>query len=92
MREARVRTKAIPKLQAALKAGQITLYRGGELAKLPPDQQEIAVAQWVNRSMMRTRGQEIAIAVIRKKLKRRSKVDLDEIASAIRTAIAIAPM
>ena len=46
MREAWFRARAIPELQAALKARQITLYRAGEIAKLPVGQQEIAVAQW----------------------------------------------
>jgi hypothetical protein len=87
MREGRVQ-RAIPELQVALAAHQITLYRGAELAKLPPGQQEIALAQWVNRSLCRTEGQRIAATVIRKELKRRSKkVDLDRVASAIRDAI-----
>jgi hypothetical protein len=89
MREARVHTKAIPELRAALKARQVTLYRAGEIAKLPASQQEIAVAQWVSRSLLRTRGQAVAARVIRKAL-RSSKVDLSEIASAIRDAIALA--
>jgi hypothetical protein len=91
MREARVRTKAIPELQAALEANQISLYRAGELTKLPPGQQEIALAQWVSRSLCRTEGQAIAAQVIRKAL-RSSKVDLGEIASAIRDAIALAQL
>lgn len=65
MREARVQARAIPELQAALAAHQITLYRGGELAKLPPDQQEIAVAQWTARTRLRVEGQAVAAQVIR---------------------------
>jgi hypothetical protein len=90
MRTHRVRASAIPQVRAALKARQITLYRADELAKLPASEQEIAVAQRVNRSLLRTEGQAIAAAVIRKVLKRGSKVDLGEIASAIHDAIALA--
>jgi hypothetical protein len=85
MREARMRTRGIPQLQAALKAGQITLYRAGEIAKLSADQQETAVAQWASRSMMRSEGQAIAAQVIRRELERRSKVDLGRVAKAIRS-------
>jgi hypothetical protein len=74
---------------SVIEAGQVTTYRAGELAKLHPDQQEIAVAQWVSRSRLRTQGQAIEAAVIRGAL-RSSKVDLGEIASAIRDAIALA--
>jgi hypothetical protein len=91
MREAWVQTRAIPELQAALKMNRITLYRAGEIAKLPAGQQEIVLAQWTNRSLCRSQGQEIAAAVIRKELKRTSKVDLDRVASAIRDAIGRLP-
>jgi D-serine deaminase-like pyridoxal phosphate-dependent protein len=92
MREARVAQRAIPQLQAALEANEITLYRAGEIAKLPAGQQEIAVAQWVTRSLLQTQGQAIAAAVIREELTRRralcgAKVDLDRVASAIKKAI-----
>jgi hypothetical protein len=87
MREARVQARAIPELQAALKMNQITLYRAGEIAKLPAGQQEIAMAQWTSRSLCRSQGQEIAAAVIREELSRKSKVDLNRVAAAIRDAI-----
>jgi hypothetical protein len=91
MREARIRARAIPQLQTALEANEITLYRAGEIAKLPANQQEIALAQWVSRSLLRTRGQAIAATVIREELSREdsrgSKVDLDRVASAICDAI-----
>lgn len=87
MRERRIRSTAIPELRVALEAGLVTTYRAGEIAKLPADQQTAVLAQWTNRSLCRTRGQEIAAQVIRKALRRRSRVDLGEIASAIRAAI-----
>jgi hypothetical protein len=65
MRESRVLARAIPQLHVALAAGEITLYRASEIARLSPQQQEIAVAQWVNRSLLRTEGQAIATEVIR---------------------------
>jgi hypothetical protein len=92
MRESRIRKHAIPQLQAALEAGEITLYRAGEIARLPPRQQEIAVAQWRDRSLLRTEGQAIAARAIREELMRRdvsrdSKIDLALIGSAIKKAI-----
>jgi hypothetical protein len=91
MRHARVLTRAIPQLRVALEAGEITLYRAGEIAKLPADQQEIAVAQWTARSRLRTQGQAIAARAIREELSREnargSKVDLNRVASVIKSAI-----
>jgi hypothetical protein len=87
MREARIRASGSPQLQAALAAGEITLYRAGEIARLPAREQKIALAQWVSRSLLRTQGQAIAARVIREAL-RSSKVDLSVIVSAIRDAIA----
>jgi hypothetical protein len=88
-REARVQARAIPELQAALAAHQITLYRGGELAKLPDSEQEAALTQWTSRALMRRDGSRLAAKVIRRELKRRSKkVDLGRIAAAIVSAIA----
>jgi hypothetical protein len=91
MRENRIRTSGSPQLRAAFAAGEITCYRAGELAKLPPDQQKIVLTQWTNRSLCRTQGQAIAATVIREELcrehSRGSKVDLDRIASAIKRAI-----
>jgi hypothetical protein len=43
----------IPQLQAAVEAGLVTAYRGGELAKLPPGQQKIVLTQWTSRALMR---------------------------------------
>jgi hypothetical protein len=91
MRQTRIRASGSPQLRAAFEAGEITLYRAGEIAKLPAAQQKAVLAQWTNRSLCRIQGQAVAAAVIRKAL-RRSKVDLAEIASSIRTAIAIAPV
>jgi hypothetical protein len=87
MRESRIRTRAIAQLRAALEANEITLYRAGEIAKLPVHQQEIAVAQWVSRSLLRTQGHAIAAGVIRGALSHASRVDLNQVASAIRDAI-----
>jgi hypothetical protein len=87
MREARVRARAIPQLQAALEANEITLYRAGEIAKLPASQQEIAVAQWVSRSLFRTRGQAIAAQVIREFLGDSQPISLAELSAAIRATI-----
>jgi hypothetical protein len=90
MRQARIRQRAIPQLQTALEANEITLYRAGEIAKLPLHQQEIAVAQWRTRSLLRMQGQAIAATVIREELTRgscNSKIDLALVASAIKRAI-----
>jgi hypothetical protein len=94
MRESRVFARAIPQLQAALEAGEISLYRAGEIAKLPADRQETVVAQWRDRSLLRIEGHAIAAEVIREELTRRrrralcgAKVDLDRVASAIKKAI-----
>jgi hypothetical protein len=91
MRQARIVASGSPQLQTALEANQITPYRAGEIAKLPSDQQEIALAQWVSRSRLRTRGHTIAATVIREELCRKhsrgSKVDLDRVVSAIKRAI-----
>jgi hypothetical protein len=89
MREARIRARAIPELQAALEANQVTLYRAGEIAKLPASQQAAVTVQWTTRAIRQTEGQTIASRVIREAL-RSSRVDLSEIASAIRAAIALA--
>jgi hypothetical protein len=87
MRIRRVRAAASPEVRAALASGQITLYRADEISKLPPGQQQIALVQWADRSLCRTEGQRLAASVIREALRRRAKVDLDQIAAAIRTAI-----
>jgi hypothetical protein len=90
MRENRIRTRGSPQLRAAFAAGEITCYRADEIAKLPADQQKIALGQWTSRSLCRSRGQAIAAKVIRRALRRRARVDLGEIAEAIRAAIALA--
>jgi hypothetical protein len=87
MRERRLHQHGSGALQAAVEAGLITTYRAGEIAKLPVNQQEIAVTQWASRSLCRIEGQAIAAQVIRRELKRRSKVNLDRVASAICDAI-----
>jgi hypothetical protein len=86
-REARVRARAIPQLRDALTAGEISLYRAGEISKLPAEQQEYAVGQWANRSRLRTEGQAIAAKVIRGLLKGRSSIKLDEVSAVISEAI-----
>jgi hypothetical protein len=95
MREARIRTSGNPQVRAAFEAGEITCYRAGEISRLPVHEQEPVLepvlAQWTNRSLCRTQGQRIAAEVIRKAL-RRSKVDLGEIACAIRTEILSTPL
>jgi hypothetical protein len=87
MRTRRVRAAASPEVRAALKAGQISLYRADEISKLSASEQEAVLAQWTARTMMRNRGHAIAARVIRRELTRRSKVDLARIAAAIRAAI-----
>ena len=88
MRIRRVQEHGSAPLQAAVEAGLITVYRGGEIAKLPVDEQALAVAQWINRSLCRTEAHAIAAAVLRKELTRSdSKIDLDRVLSAIRTAV-----
>jgi hypothetical protein len=80
-----------PALQAAFAQGLLSLYRCGEIAKLPAGQQEIAVAQWTGRFLARIEGQAIAAKVIREELARensaQSKLDLGRVSSAIRAAI-----
>jgi hypothetical protein len=87
MRIRRVQAAASPEVRAALASGQISLYRAGEISKVSAREQEAALAQWTDRSLVRSQGQAIAAQVIRKELKRRSKVDLARIAAAIRDAI-----
>jgi hypothetical protein len=96
MRSERVLRRGSPALKAALEEGEVTLYRAGEIAKLPAAQQEIALTQWVNRFLLRTRGQAIAARAIRKELTRGGREqgrdgarapDLDRIAAAIKCAI-----
>jgi hypothetical protein len=87
MRIRRIQAAASPEVRAALKARQITLYRAGEIARLPADQREAALAQWADLSRCRTEGQSIAARVIRRDLRRYARVDLDRIASAIRDTL-----
>jgi hypothetical protein len=88
MRRARVYRQGIPQLCAALEAGEITLYRAGEISKMTPAAQAKSLGQWRARSVMRTHGQAIAAAAIRKALTRDSqKIDLDRVTSAIKRAI-----
>jgi hypothetical protein len=98
MRQARILERGIPQLRTALQEGTITLYRAGEIAKLPPDRQEVALTQWVNRFLLRTQGQAIAARAIREELTRggteqggdgaRARaIDLDRVAAAIKNAI-----
>jgi hypothetical protein len=97
MRQARILERGIPQLRTALQEGEITLYRAGEIAKLPTAQQEVALTQWVNRFLLRTSGQAIAATVIREELKTPGGAeqgadgartpDLDRIAVAIKRAI-----
>lgn len=98
MRQARILERGIPQLRTALEEGEVTLYRAGEIAKLPIAQQEVALIQWVNRFLLRTRGQAIAATVIREELTRGGTeegtdgargraIDLDRIAVAIKNAI-----
>jgi hypothetical protein len=86
MRTRRI-ASAIPQLQAAVEAGLVSVYRAGEISRLPVHEQETVVNQWTNRALMRRDGSRLAAKVIRRELKRRSKVDLSKIAAAIRTAI-----
>jgi hypothetical protein len=83
----RVRARAIPQLRDALAAGDISLYRAGEISKLPAEQQECAVAQWRERSLLRSEGQRIAADTIREVLQAPRSIDLDEVSAAISEAI-----
>jgi hypothetical protein len=91
MRLARVRAKAIPQLRAALTANEISLYRAGEIAKLPADRQAMVVTQWRDRSLLRTEGQAIAVQVIRGFLNdsvdKENPINLAELSAAIRDTI-----
>lgn len=93
MRTLRVFRHGSGALKAALAQGEITLYRAGEIAKLPSDRQEVALTQWVNRFGLRTRGQLIAARAIRQELTPRESgapertPDLDRVAWAIKNAI-----
>jgi hypothetical protein len=76
-----------------MEANEVTLYRAGEIAKLPASKQETAVAQWTNRFLMRTEGQAIAARVIREELARANKpISLDELSELIREAVHRAPV
>jgi hypothetical protein len=88
MRKRRLYQHGCPELRAAVEVGLISVYRAGEIAKLPATQQEAVVEQWTNRTLCRTEGAKIAAAVIRQELCRRSTGDLARIAAAIRDAIA----
>jgi hypothetical protein len=79
--------KGIPELQTAVAAGLVTAYRGGEIAKLAPDQQQVAVAQWSSRTLLRTEGQRVAARAIKQQLRKYARVNLKRIAAAIRDAI-----
>ncbi len=90
MRARRLHQHGSLTLQAAVKNGLITVYRAGEITKLPASEQEIVVTQWTNRSLRRARGQAIASRVIREELTRGdSQIDLDRIFAAIRAAVAL---
>ena len=73
-------------LKTAFSQGLLSLYRAGEICKLPPGQQEVVMAQWTTRSLRQTQGQAIATQVIREAL-RRDSINLDELYAAIRDAI-----
>ena len=88
MREARLLRQGSPALKTAFAEGLLSLYRAGEIAKLPLDQQAAVTVQWTMRTLRQKEGQAIATQVIREAL-RRSPMDLDEIASAIHDAIAL---
>jgi hypothetical protein len=87
MRERRLYQRGTPALQAAVASGLVTTYRAGEIAKLSVSEQEIAVAQWSNRSLARIQGQAIAALVIRGELGKAEIIDLDRILSTIREAV-----
>src|SRR5271165_5493602 len=91
MRQTRILERGIPQLRTALQANEITLYRAGEIAKLPAAGQEVALTQWVNRFLLRTQGQAIAARVIREELTRGGRQlhnsDLDRVAAVIKNAI-----
>jgi hypothetical protein len=80
-----------PALKAAFDQGTISLYRCGEISRLPIDEQELAIIQWANRSLVRSRGQMVAAEAIREELTRESstgsKIDFNRVLSAIRAAI-----
>jgi hypothetical protein len=70
-----------------LEAGEISLYRGAEISRLPPWQQECAVTQWGERSLVRVQGQALAARVIHGLLKGAGSINLDEVSAAITEAI-----
>jgi len=88
IRLVRVRRGAIPPLRMALDAGEISLFRASEIARLPLQKQPLAVEQWSHRSLRRTQGQAIAAQAIREALTRGSKIDLAEVLEAIRSSVA----
>jgi hypothetical protein len=91
MRTERLFRHGSPALQAAFAQGTISLYRAGEIAKLPANQQELVVAQWTARSLIRTEGQRIATTVIRGFLNgsgsQKKPISLAVLSSAIRDTI-----
>jgi hypothetical protein len=89
MRARRIGASAIPEVRAAIEEGLLTIYRAGEIARLPADQQAVALTQWAARSEYRTQGQSIAAKAIRAYLRGHARVDLDRVAAAIRAAVAM---
>jgi hypothetical protein len=87
MREGRLFRHGSPALKAAFAQGTISLYRCGEISRLPVDEQEIAVTQWVNRSLFHVEGQRIAAVVIRGFLNGGTSISLAELSAAIRDAV-----
>jgi hypothetical protein len=93
MRARRLRRQGIVELREAVAAGLVTTYRAGEIAKLPANEQEIAVAQWASRSRLRNEGQAIAATAIGGFLKGSTDkpINLDHLSEAIRDTIRRAP-
>lgn len=84
MRRRRV-AKGIPELGTALSDGLLSEYRAGEISRLPPREQKIALAHWTGRALAARDGQRLAAAVLRSYLAQHTgRVALDELCNVIR--------
>ena len=89
VRRARVLERGIAELQTALEEGALSLYRAGEICRLPPEAQPTAIELWTNRTHQKQVGSALAARVLKNQLQKYpdQKLDLAEIGSLIREAI-----
>jgi hypothetical protein len=88
MRYRRVYTHGIPELAKALETGLLTEYRAGEIARLEPQAQQAALTIWTTRARQKQQSGAIAAVALRGYLASSSRIDLSEVCSVIRAAVA----